>query len=99
VPLSTPGFIPRNVEDDELPFDPKTLAPRRVVAIPPAVDLEAEVPEPVIASQNIEDVIESEPNEPTEEELAEAGSDPDSPVDSSEVDSDGELQPAFNFEE
>jgi len=99
VPLSTPGFIPRNVEDDELPFDPKTLAPKKVVAIPPVIDLEAEVPERAIASPKIEEIVESEPDEPTEEELAEAGSDPDSPVDSGEVDSDDELQPAFNFEE
>ena len=34
-----------------------------------------------------------------EEEIAAAGLDPDSPVDSGEVDSDEELQPAFNFEE
>jgi hypothetical protein len=99
VPLSTPGFIPRNVEDDELPFDPKTLAPKKVVAIPPVVDLEAEVPESAIASPKIEKVVEPEPDEPTEEERAEAGSDPDSPEDSGEVDSDEELQPAFNFQE
>jgi hypothetical protein len=99
VPLSTPGFIPRNVEDDELPFDPKTLAPKKVVAIPPVVDLEAEVPESAIASPKIEKVVEPEPDEPTDEERAEAGSDPDSPEDSGEVDSDEELQPAFNFQE
>jgi type IV secretory pathway TraG/TraD family ATPase VirD4 len=99
VPLTTPGFIPRMVEDDELPFDPKTLAPKNAVAIPPVVDLEAEVSEPAIASPKVEEVVESEPDEPTEEELAEAGADPDSPVDSGEVDSDEELQPAFNFEE
>jgi type IV secretory pathway TraG/TraD family ATPase VirD4 len=99
VPLTTPGFIPRMVEDDELPFDPKTLAPKNVVAIPPVVDLEAEVSEPAIASPKVEEVVESEPDEPTEEELAEAGAAPDSPVDSGEVDSDEELQPAFNFEE
>jgi type IV secretory pathway TraG/TraD family ATPase VirD4 len=99
VPLSTPGFIPRNVEDDELPFDPKTLAPKKVVAIPQVVDLEAEVPEAAIGSSKIEEVGEAEPDEPTEEELGEARSVPDSPVDSDEVESDGELQPAFNFEE
>jgi type IV secretory pathway TraG/TraD family ATPase VirD4 len=99
VPLSTPGFIPRNVEEDELPFDPKTLAPKKVIAIPPVIDLEAEVPEPAIASSEIEEIVDSELDEPTEEELAEACSDSDSPVDSGEVDSDEELQPAFNFEE
>ena len=57
------------------------------------------MPERAIASPKIEEIVESEPDEPTEEELAEAGSDPDSPVDSGEVDSDDELQPAFNFEE
>jgi hypothetical protein len=99
VPLTTPGFIPRMVEDDELPFDPKTLAPKNAMALTPVADLEAEVPETVIASLKNEEVVESEPDEPTEEELAESGSDPDSPLDCSEVDSDGELQPAFNFEE
>jgi hypothetical protein len=37
------------------------------------------------------------PEEPTEEELAEAGTDPDTPVDSSEVESDQELQAAVDF--
>jgi hypothetical protein len=34
---------------------------------------------------------------PTQEEIAEAGTDPDTPVDSSEVESDQGLQAAFDF--
>lgn len=44
LPQSTPGFVPRKVDDDELPFDPKTLKPRVSTKETPAVDLEAEPP-------------------------------------------------------
>jgi hypothetical protein len=44
VPQTTPGFVPRRVEDDELPFDPRTLAPKIGMAQVPKVDLEAEMP-------------------------------------------------------
>jgi len=105
VPLTTPGFVPRKVEEDELPFDPKTLAPKtlapknRAMQVP-EIDLEAEVPKATaFVPPEVEETAESESDEPTEEEIAEAGSDPDSPLDSGEVDSDQELHPAFNFEE
>jgi type IV secretory pathway TraG/TraD family ATPase VirD4 len=42
VPQTTPGFVPRKVEDDELPFDPKTLRPRNSAAVRPLVDLESD---------------------------------------------------------
>ena len=105
VPQTTPGFVPRKVEEDELPFDPKTLAsktlaPKNRAVEAAEIDLEAEVP---IATEfvppQVEETAESESDEPTEEEIAEAGSDPDSPLDSAGADSDLELQPAFNFEE
>ena len=105
VPLTTPGFVPRKVEEDELPFDPKTLAPKTLApkncaVQAPEIDLEAEVPTAtVFVPPQVEETAESESDEPTEEEIAEAGSDPDSPLDSGEVDSEQELQPAFNFEE
>ncbi len=55
VSQTTPGFVPRKVEDDELPFDPKTLTPRRPAALP-AVDLEAEpVPTPNPPFQQMKD--------------------------------------------
>jgi type IV secretory pathway TraG/TraD family ATPase VirD4 len=89
VPLTTPGFIPRTVEDDELLFDPKTLQPRISVVTEPSVDLEADDPE-----------LEPEPaevdsSEPTEEEIAAASVDPDLPEDRSET-ADAQ-QPSFHF--
>jgi hypothetical protein len=100
VPQTTPGFVPRKVEEDELPFDPKTLAPKNRAVQAPEIDLEAEVPKvTTFTPPQVEQTAESESDEPTEEEIAEAGSDPNSPLDSGEFDSDQELQPAFNFEE
>ena len=100
VPQTTPGFVPRQVEEDELPFDPKTLAPKSRAVQAPEIDLEAEVPKvTAFVPPQIEEPAKSESDELTEEQIAEAASDPDSPLDSVEVDSDQELQPAFNFEE
>jgi type IV secretory pathway TraG/TraD family ATPase VirD4 len=100
VPQTTPGFVPRKVEEDELPFDPKTLAPKNRAVQAPEIDLEAEVPSAAaIAHPQDEEDAHLESDEPTEDEIAEAGSDPDGPLDSGDVDSDQELQPAFNFEE
>ncbi len=67
VPQNTPGFVPRKVEDDELPFDPKTLK-SRVAAVPSTavVDLEAEPSAPVA-------------KEPSEEEMEILYLDPDNP--------------------
>jgi type IV secretory pathway TraG/TraD family ATPase VirD4 len=107
LPQTTPGFVPRRVEDDELPFDPKTLAPKKIVIAPPAVDLEAETPkaEPVATSQaeagKQEALVEEddlEQDEPTEDELATAGIDPDSPEDFGDAD-DEPANTAFQFEE
>jgi hypothetical protein len=50
-----------------------------------------------IVSPKVEDAVPPVPEEPIEEELAEAGTDPDTPVDSSEVESDQELQAAVDF--
>jgi type IV secretory pathway TraG/TraD family ATPase VirD4 len=100
VPQTTPGFVPRKVEEDELPFDPKTLAPKNCAVEAPEIDLEAEVPKATaFVPPQVEETAELESDEPTEEEIAEVGTNPDTPVDSSEVESDQELQPAFNFEE
>jgi type IV secretory pathway TraG/TraD family ATPase VirD4 len=95
VPQTTPGFVPRRVEDDELPFDPKTLAPKSRAMQAPEIDLEAEVPKAsAIAPPQSEESTDSEAEEPTEEEIAEADSDPDAPVDSCEAEHDQQLQPA-----
>jgi type IV secretory pathway TraG/TraD family ATPase VirD4 len=91
IPQNTPGFVPRTVEDDELPFDPKTLRPKvahtvssAALETAPEIDLEAEEPDA---------------DEPTEEELAAVGSDPDSPEDTARDDNEQPAQPAFPFQE
>jgi hypothetical protein len=103
VPQTTPGFVPRKVEDDELPFDPKTLAPKSQTVKEPEIDLEAERPSapPMMNQQSVvtNEEAELEADEPTEEELAAAGTDPDSPSDSGEMDSDEQAQVSFQFQE
>ncbi|MEO6804876.1 MAG: type IV secretion system DNA-binding domain-containing protein [Edaphobacter sp.] len=103
VPQTTPGFVPRKVEDDELPFDPKTLAPKSQTVKEPEIDLEAERPSapPMMNQQSVvtNEEAELEADEPTEEELATAGTDPDSPSDSGEMDSDEQAQVSFQFQE
>jgi type IV secretory pathway TraG/TraD family ATPase VirD4 len=107
LPQTTPGFVPRRVEDDELPFDPKTLAPKNPVVAAATVDLEAEMPkaEPVAppqaetSKQEAEaEEDDSEMDEPTEDELSVAGTDPDSPEDFGDAD-DNQANTAFQFEE
>jgi type IV secretory pathway TraG/TraD family ATPase VirD4 len=107
LPQTTPGFVPRHVEDDELPFDPKTLVPKNVAVAPLVIDLEAEVPKPKpVASPQIEEGnrkaatedADSETDEPTEDELAAAGTDPDSPEDFCDAD-DEPANTVFQFEE
>jgi hypothetical protein len=94
VPQTTPGFVPRRVEDDELPFDPRTLAPKIGMAQVPKVDLEAELPAVSKTRPPQEKVFdEAESEEPTEEEIAEAASNRDSPADSGEAEHDQQLQP------
>jgi len=103
VPQTTPGFVPRKVEDDELPFDPKTLAPKSQTVKEPEIDLEAERPSalPVMNQQSVatNEKADLEADEPTEEELAAAGTDPDSPSNSGEMDSDEQAQVSFQFQE
>jgi hypothetical protein len=97
VPQNTPGFIPRMVEDDELPFDPKTLAPKVSAPVEPAIDLEAgsqPSPEPPATippaettaddAKDDEDAVEQD--EPTQDEISASGHDPDSPEDDQEED-------------
>lgn len=90
VAQTTPGFVPRKVEDDELPFDPKTLVPKASAPATPSIDLEAATPAPAPApSPSIaatEDKDDAEPDEPTEEEIASSGANPDSSDDDQEED-------------
>jgi hypothetical protein len=90
VPQTTPGFVPRKVEDDALTFDPKTLIQKAAPPVAPGIDLEADAPvppsEPAAPVQAEEDETEVEADEPSEEEIAASGSDPDSPEDDQEQD-------------
>jgi hypothetical protein len=98
VPHRTRGFIARDMEDDALGFDPITLVPKAQPAREATIDLEAEVPKvKQVVSPKVEDAVVPVVDEPTEEEIAEAGTDPVTPVDSSEVESDQGLQAAFDF--
>jgi hypothetical protein len=98
LPQRIRGFIARDMEDDALGFDPITLVPKAQPASEPKTDLEAEVP-PVkeIVSPKVEKAAVIVPEEPTEEDTAEAGTDPDTPVDSSETESEQGLQTTVNF--
>ena len=97
VPQTTPAFLPRKVEDDELPFDPLTLVPKASPEVKPATDLEAAVPpspEAKTAAPPVEpqaavvknDEDKKEPHEPTQPEVAASGPDPDGPEDGHEED-------------
>jgi len=90
VAQTTPGFVPRKVEDDELPFDPKTLVPKVSTPVAPGIDLEAATPTPPQPSTSpvsaTDDENDAEPDEPTEEEIAASGANPDSPDDDQEED-------------
>ena len=97
VPQTTPAFLPRKVEGDELAFDPLTLAPKASPEVKPAIDLEVAVPpspeakvtappvEPqATAVKNDED--KQQPHEPTQPEVAASGPDPDGAEDGQEED-------------
>jgi hypothetical protein len=90
VAQTTAGFVPRKVEDDELPFDPKTLVPKASAPVAPSIDLEAATPAPAPAPSSSvaqpEDGEDAEADDPTEEEIASSGADTDSPDDDQEED-------------
>lgn len=90
VPQTTPGFVPRKVEDDALTFDPKTLVPKASAPTSPSIDLEAATPAtapvPSPSLTGTEDEDDAERDEPTEEDIASSGADPDSPDDDQEED-------------
>ena len=97
VPQTTPAFLPRKVEDDELPFDPLTLVPKASPEVKPGLDLEAAVPpskdaktitppEKPQAAVVKDDEDKQEPHEPTQPEVAASGPNPDGPEDDHEED-------------
>jgi hypothetical protein len=104
LPLTTPGFIPRRGDEDELPFDPKTLAPKNSGSQTPEIDLEAEQPSAAtIARQRPEeDDAEAEQlqqDEPAEEELILVPTAPGVPEDTAGADGDQEPQSSFPFQQ
>jgi type IV secretory pathway TraG/TraD family ATPase VirD4 len=84
VAQTTPGFVPRKVEDDELPFDPKTLVPKAPAPVAPSIDLEADSPKSSQATEEVEESEDEESEQPTEEEIESSQLDPDSPNDDHE---------------
>jgi hypothetical protein len=99
LPQNTRGFIARDMEDDALGFDPITLVQKPQPTKEPEIDLEADVPKvKEIVSPKAEDAVVPIVDEPTEDEIAEAEIDSDTPVDSSELESDQELQTTINFD-
>src|ERR1019366_7582627 len=75
LPLTTPGFIPRRDDEDELLFDPKTLTSKNSESEAPEIDLEEEPSSAatIARRQPGEDDNEAEQlqiDEPAEEEFA-----------------------------
>ena len=98
VPQRTRGFIARDMEDDALGFDPITLIPKAHPARELTIDLEADVPKVKASdSPKVENGVVPVVDEPTEEELEEAGTDPDSPVDSGEDQDEVGVQSTLDF--
>jgi type IV secretory pathway TraG/TraD family ATPase VirD4 len=104
LPLTTPGFIPRRGDEDELPFDSKTLAQKNFESQAPEIDLEAE---PLTAAmlarlEPEEDDAEAEQlqlDEPAEEELSLVPSGPSVSEDTAQADGDQEPQSSFPFQQ
>jgi type IV secretory pathway TraG/TraD family ATPase VirD4 len=104
LPLTTPGFIPRRDDEDELPFDPKTLAPRNSGSQVPEIDLEAEPPTAAVLTrqQSDEDEAEGEQlqlDESTEEELVLVPTVPGVLEDTTQADGDQAPQSSFPFQQ
>jgi hypothetical protein len=104
LPLTTPGFIPRRDDEDELPFDPRTLAPRNSGSQVPEIDLEADAPTAAMLArvQPDEEVAEAEqlqPDEAAEEELVLVPAAPGHREVSPQADGNPEPQSSFPFEQ
>ena len=104
LPLTTPGFIPRRDDEDQLPFDPKTLAPRKSESQAPEIDLEAEPSTAVVLPRQHpkEDDAEAEQlqlDQPAEEELVLVPTAPGVPEVTTEADGDQAPQSSFPFQQ
>jgi hypothetical protein len=104
LPLTTPGFIPRRGDEDELPFDPKTLEMKNSESQAPEIDLEAEPPSAATLARlepevDDDEVAYSQLDEPSEEELALVPTAPGVPEDTAQADGDQEPQSSFPFQQ
>jgi len=104
LPLTTPGFIPRRGDEDELHFDPKMLEPKNSESQTPEIDLEAEQPSAatIARQQSEEDDAEAEQlqfDESEEEELALVPTAPGVPEDTALADGDQGPQSSFPFQQ
>ena len=94
----TRGFIPRDMEDDALGFDPITLVQKAQPTKEPEIDLEAEVPTvKEIASPKVEKAAVPVAEKPIKEDIAVAVNAPDTPEVPSEIESEQGLQTTINF--
>jgi type IV secretory pathway TraG/TraD family ATPase VirD4 len=98
LPRMTRGFIPRDMEDDALGFDPITLVQKAQPTKEPEIDLEAEVPTvKKIASPKVEKAAVPVPEKPIKEDIAVAENAPAIPEVPREVESEQGLQTTINF--
>lgn len=104
---NTPGFVPRKGGEDDLPFDPKTLAQKNSSPQTAEIDLEAEPPSAatIVRLEQEENDLEAVAAEPdtqlddsNEEELSIAPSTPARPEDIAEDKGDQEPQASFPFQ-
>ena len=104
LPLTTPGFIPRRGDEDELHFDPKTLEPKNSETQAPEIDLEAEPLNAAMLArlETEEDDTEVEQlqlDEPSEEEFSLVPTAPGVTEDTAQADGDQEPQSSFPFQQ
>ena len=104
LPLTTPGFIPRRGDEDELPFNLKTLEPKNSDSHAPKIDLEADPPSAAMLArqQPAEDDGETEQlqfDELADEELVLVPTAPGVPEDTAQSDGDQEPQSSFPFQQ
>jgi len=107
MPQNTPGFVPRKGGEDDLPFDPKTLAQKNSSPQTPEIDLEAEPPSAAAIArleqeENDLEAVDTEPDtqldDSDEEELVIVPATHDSPEDTAENKGDQEPQASFPFQ-
>jgi hypothetical protein len=107
MPQNTPGFVPRKGGEDDLPFDPKTLAQKNSSRQAPEIDLEAEPPSAATIArlkqeENDLEAVADEPDtqldETNQEKLSIVPATPNSPEGVAGNKGDQEPQSSFPFQ-